>query len=34
MMRSEHVAALLIELIARPELSVFELQVMPPGGAL
>lgn len=34
MMRSEHVAALLVELIARPELSVFELQVMPPGGAL
>jgi 3-hydroxy acid dehydrogenase/malonic semialdehyde reductase len=34
MMRSEHVAALLVELIVRPELSVFELQVMPPGGAL
>jgi 3-hydroxy acid dehydrogenase/malonic semialdehyde reductase len=34
MMRSEHVAALLVELVVRPELSVFELQVMPPGGAL
>jgi NAD(P)-dependent dehydrogenase (short-subunit alcohol dehydrogenase family) len=34
MMRPDAVAALLVELICRPELSVGELMVMPPGGAL
>lgn len=34
MMRPESVAALVVEIVARPEMSVEELLVMPPKGAL
>jgi short-subunit dehydrogenase len=34
MMRADRVAELLVEILARPELAVEELVVMPPQGAL
>jgi NAD(P)-dependent dehydrogenase (short-subunit alcohol dehydrogenase family) len=34
MLRPESVASLVVELLARPELSVEELQVLPPAGSL
>jgi NADP-dependent 3-hydroxy acid dehydrogenase YdfG len=34
MMRPESIAELILEICARPELSVEELQVLPPGGTL
>jgi NAD(P)-dependent dehydrogenase (short-subunit alcohol dehydrogenase family) len=34
MMRAESVAALLVDVLARPDVAVEELLVMPPGGAL